>query len=167
MSKRQDKVQKTNAMRELERGDVAYELHTYDDHGDTTTDYGLRVAQATGQDPDATLKTLVCVSPAGHHVVCVVPVRCEIDLKKAAAAAGEKSLSLVPAAQLEELTGYVRGGCTAVGMKKAFPTLIDECATLYERVGISGGRRGVSLVVDPQELAALVGATFADIVRAG
>ena len=90
-----------------------------------------------------------------------------IDLKKAAAAAGEKSLSLVPAAQLEELTGYVRGGCTAVGMKKAFPTLIDECATLYERVGISGGRRGVSLVVDPQELAALVGATFADIVRAG
>ena len=157
MSKRQDKVQKTNAMRELERGGVAYELHTYDDHGDTTTDYGLRVAQATGQDPDATLKTLVCV----------VPVRCEIDLKKAAAAAGEKSLSLVSASQLEELTGYVRGGCTAVGMKKAFPTLIDECATLYELVGISGGRRGVSLVVDPQELAALVGATFADIVRAG
>ena len=162
---REARIQKTNAMRELEAAGVAYEALAYDDHGDTTTAYGLRAALATGQDPDSVFKTLVCVSPAGEHVVCVVPVASEIDLKRAAEAAGAKSLSLVGASELEELTGYVRGGCTPVGMKRRFPTLIDETAELYERIGISGGRRGLSLVVDRAGLVELTGAVLADIAR--
>jgi hypothetical protein len=105
------------------------------------------------------------IVPGGGHVVCCIPVAMELDLKKAAAATGEKSLAMLPMRELEPLTGYVRGGCSPVGMKKRFPTLIDETALLFEQIGISGGRRGLSLRVGPEELAAFVGATFADITR--
>ena len=88
-----------------------------------------------------------------------------MDLKKAAAAAGEKSLSLMPTKDLEAVTGYVRGGCTPVGMKKAFPTIIDETAQLYDEVGISGGRRGLSIRLNPEELVSFLGAKLADITQ--
>jgi Cys-tRNA(Pro)/Cys-tRNA(Cys) deacylase len=107
----------------------------------------------------------VTVAPSGDHVVCCIPVAQELDFKKAAAAAGEKSLSLIPVKELEGLTGYVRGGCTPVGMKKAFPTLIDETAQLFDTIIISGGRRGLSLTLDPVALRDFLGATFADITR--
>ena len=97
--------------------------------------------------------------------VCCIPVAEELDLKKAAAAAGEKSLTMMHVKDLEPTTGYVRGGCTPVGMKKQFPTLIDETAQLFDEIGISGGRRGISLRLDPEQLASFIGATFADIVR--
>ena len=154
-------------MRELERGGVAFEAQTYADDGSNASGYGLHVAEALGEDPDTAFKTLVTVSASGAPVVCCIPVALELDLKKAAAAAGEKSLSMLPMRDLESLTGYVRGGCSPVGMKRNFPTLIDETAQLFDDIGISGGRRGLSLRVNPEELAAFVGATFADITRDG
>lgn len=163
MTKR-DKVQKTNAMRELERGGVSYEWHEMEED-DLSRGLGLRMAEEAGEDPDSSFKTLVTVAPSGDHVVCCIPVAQELDFKKAAAAAGEKSLSLIPVKELEGLTGYVRGGCTPVGMKKAFPTLIDETAQLFDTIIISGGRRGLSLTLDPVALCDFLGATFADITR--
>ena len=161
------RIAKTNAMRELERGGVAFEAQTYADDGSNASGYGLHVAEALGEDPDTAFKTLVTVSASGAPVVCCIPVALELDLKKAAVAAGEKSLSMLPMRDLESLTGYVRGGCSPVGMKRNFPTLIDETAQLFDDIGISGGRRGLSLRVNPEELAAFVGATFADITRDG
>ena len=99
--------------------------------------------------------------------MCCIPVAEELDLKKAAAAAGEKSLELMPIKQLESVTGYVRGGCTPVGMKKKFPTLIDETAELFDEIGISGGKRGVGLIVAPEPLAKFLDARFVDIVQEG
>lgn len=161
------KLAKTNAMRELERGGVAFEADTYEDDGSLASGYGLHVAEELGEDPDTAFKTLVTVSPRGTHVVCCIPVALELDLKKAAAAAGEKSLAMLPMRDLEATTGYVRGGCSPVGMKKAFPTLIDETAQLFDQIGISGGRRGLSLRVNPEALGSFVGARFADITREG
>ena len=158
MSKR-DKVQKTNAMRELDRAGIGYEVQEFEET-DVSRGVGVRIAERLGEDPDSSFKTLVCVAPGGDHVVCCIPVACE-----AAAAAGEKSLSLMPIKDLEAVTGYVRGGCTPVGMKKAFPTIIDETAQLYDAIGISGGRRGLSLRLDPSELVAFLGATLADITQ--
>lgn len=163
MSKR-EKVQKTNAMRELDRAGISYEVREFEET-DVSRGVGMRIAKQLGEDPDSSLKTLVCVAPSGDHVVCCIPVACEVDLKKAAAAAGEKSLSLMPIKDLEAVTGYVRGGCTPIGMKKSFPTLIDETAQLYDEVGVSGGRRGLSIRLSPDDLVAFLGATLADITQ--
>ena len=163
MSKR-EKVQKTNAMRELDRAGISYEVREFEET-DVSRGVGMRIAEQLGEDPDSSLKTLVCVAPSGDHVVCCIPVACEVDLKKAAAAAGEKSLSLMPIKDLEAVTGYVRGGCTPIGMTKPFPTLIDETAQLYDEVGVSGGRRGLSIRLSPDDLVAFLGATLADITQ--
>ncbi len=161
---KKDKTQKTNAMRELDRAGIAYTYQEFDE-ADVSRGVGVRIAEQLGEDPDASFKTLVCVSPSGDHVVCCIPVAQEVDLKKAAAAAGEKSLSLMPIKDLESVTGYVRGGCSPVGLKKPFPTFFDETAQLFDAIGISGGRRGLSLTVDPVALAEFLGASFADITR--
>ena len=162
-----EKLTKTNAMRELEVAGVPFVAETYDagDEGTPGRDYGVHVAEMLGHDPDASFKTLVCVAPHGGHVVCCIPVASELDLKKAAAAAGEKSLAMMHVRDLEPVTGYVRGGCSPVGMKKRFPTLIDETAQLFDEVWVSGGRRGLSLELSPEALAEHLGASFADIVR--
>jgi Cys-tRNA(Pro)/Cys-tRNA(Cys) deacylase len=162
---RKEKVAKTNAMRELEAAGVPYELRTYDLSEEVGDDYGLRVAAVLGEDPDACFKTLVTVGAGGAHVVCCIPVGCELDLKKAAAAAGHKTLSMMHVRDLEPTTGYVRGGCSPVGMKKPFPTLIDETAQLFDHIAVSGGRRGYQLIIGPEALADFVGATFVDLVR--
>lgn len=161
---KKDKTQKTNAMRELDRAGIAYTYQEFDE-ADVSRGVGVRIAEQLGEDPDASFKTLVCVSPSGDHVVCCIPVAQEVDLKKAAAAAGEKSLSLMPIKDLESVTGYVRGGCSPVGLRKPFPTFFDETAQLFDAIGISGGRRGLSLTVDPVALAEFLGASFADITR--
>ena len=105
------------------------------------------------------------MAPSGSYVVCCIPVGEELDFKKAAAAAGEKGLSMLPTKELEGLTGYVRGGCSPVGMKKRFPTLIDETAQLFDTIGISGGRRGLSLRLAPNDLVSFCDASYADICR--
>ena len=163
---RREKLQKTNAMRELEAAGVPFEYETYEvDETDTSSELGLHIAQRLGEDPAASFKTLVCVAPSGGHVVCCIPVADELDLKKAAAAAGEKSLSLMHVRDLEPVTGYVRGGCSPAGMKRRFPTLVDETAQLFEKIHVSGGRRGLSLIIAPDDLARFCDATLADIVR--
>lgn len=163
---KKEKVQKTNAMRELERAGVSYEAITFEEPDPSgVRDLGVQIAHLLGHDPEQGFKTLVCVTPAGEHVVCCVPSGAELDLKKAAAAAGEKSLSLMHVKDLEPTTGYVRGGCSPVGMKKQFPTLIDETAQLFDQVYISGGRLGLTLKLNPEELVGFLGATLADICR--
>lgn len=164
MAKR-GKSPKTNAMRELERGGVSYEALAYDDDGEEAPDLGVRIAEQLGEDPASTFKTLVTTTPSGGHVVCCIPVASELDLKRAAAVAGEKSLAMMHVRDLEAETGYVRGGCSPVGMRRVFPTLIDETAQLFDRIGISGGRRGLQLVVNPAALGDFLDATFADISR--
>ena len=163
---RREKLQKTNAMRELEAAGVPFSYETYEvDESDTSSELGLHIAQMLGEDPAASFKTLVCVTPGGEHVVCCVPVADELDLKKAAAAAGEKSLAMMHVRDLEPTTGYVRGGCSPVGMKRRFPMLIDETAQLFDKIHVSGGRRGLSLVLAPDDLASFCGASYADLVR--
>ena len=163
---RREKLQKTNAMRELEAAGVPFAFETYEvDETDTSSELGLHIAQRLGEDPAASFKTLVCVTPSGEHVVCCIPVADELDLKKAAAAAGEKSLAMMHVRDLEPTTGYVRGGCSPVGMKRRFPTLIDETAQLFDKIHVSGGRRGLLLVLAPDDLASFCGAAYADLVR--
>ncbi len=164
MSKK-EKVQKTNALRELDRAGVAYELHTYKDDGDEATGLGVAVAERLGQDPDRGFKTLVCTTLSGGHVVCCIPTSAELDLKAAARAAGEKTLAMMHVRDLFAETGYIRGGCSPIGMKKKFPVLIDETCELWDTVYISGGRRGLQIELSPDDLVGFTGATVADICR--
>lgn len=156
---------KTNAMRELERAGIAYRTHIYEHVEDDFS--GVHVAEQLGEDPDHVFKTLVTVAPTGEHVVCCIPVRCELDLKRAAKAAGVKSLSMLHLRDLTAVTGYVRGGCSPVGMKRVFPTVIDETCQLFDTIMISGGRRGLQLELDPAELVSFCHAALADIVQEG
>lgn len=163
---RKDKVQKTNAMRELERAGIAYEAIVFDEPDPMgKSDLGVQIAHMLGYDPLQGFKTLVCEGSGGLHVVCCIPSDSELDLKKAAAAAGAKGLSMLHVKDLEPLTGYVRGGCSPVGMKKQFLTLLDETCELFDEIYISGGRLGLTLKVPTEPLVAFLGATVADICR--
>ena len=163
---RRERMQKTNAMRELERAGIAFQAMEYaTDDESPASGYGVHVAELLGEDPASSFKTLVTVTPTGGHVVCCIPAAEELDLKKAAAAAGEKSLAMLHVRDLEPTTGYVRGGCSPVGMKKAFSTLIDETAQLFDQMSVSGGRRGLSIKLAPDDLVSFTGATLADICR--
>lgn len=159
------KVQKTNAMRELEREGVPYILHTYEDDGEEARGLGESIAAQLGEDPGQGFKTLVTVAPSGNHVVCCVPVAEELDFKAAAKVAGEKSLEMLPTKQLTAVTGYVRGGCSPIGLKRPFPVIFDETCWLYDAVYISGGRRGIQLEVPVEPLLTRLNALTADICR--
>ncbi len=164
---RKEKIQKTNAMRELERAGISFVVREYEVEEDEGHELGAHIAQLLGQDPAQGFKTLVTTTPSGGHVVCCIPVAEELDLKAAAAAAGEKSLSMMHVRDLFAQTGYVRGGCSPVGMKKRFPTLIDDSCLLYEHMFISGGRCGTQLELAPSDLIAFTGAVVAPICRKG
>ena len=161
--KREQAVSKTNAMRALDNAGIAYEYLAYEVEDETSTGIGVRVALATGEDPDASFKTLVCVSPRKTYSVFCIPVSCELDLKKAARAAGEKSLALLNWHDLPAVTGYVRGGTSPLGMKKEFPTYIDETAMLFDAIAVSGGMRGVQLIVNPDQLLGFVKGEYVDL----
>ena len=163
---KKNKINKTNAMRELDTADINYEVRTYNPEDyDAHHDLGFQIASSLGEDVESVFKTLVCVTDAGEHVVCCIPVAEELDLKAAAEAAGEKKLTLIPVKDLLKTTGYIRGGCTPVGMKKKFPTLIEETAQLFDRIVLSGGKPGYQLVLNPLELAEFIDAKFCEIVR--
>ncbi|GAA6492220.1 Cys-tRNA(Pro) deacylase [Candidatus Bariatricus faecipullorum] len=153
---------KTNAMRMLERMNIPYEFQNYDCDGFTD---GLETADRLGLPHELVYKTIVTTGKSGDHYVFVIPVEQEIDLKKAARAVGEKSLELLPLKQLTAVTGYVRGGCTAVGMKKQFPTVIDESARDLDEFYVSGGRVGTQLRLAPEGLKKAASATYADVIR--
>lgn len=159
------KIQKTIAMRELERKGFAYRATSYHDDGSMATGLGASIAERLGENPEQAFKTLMTVCPSGEYVVCCIPVAEELDLKLAAHALGEKSLSMLPMKELLPVTGYVRGGCSPLGMKKRYRTLIDETCELWDEIYISGGRRGLSLALRPEDLIAATDAITADICR--
>ena len=155
------KAGKTNAMRLLDQADIPYEVLEYD-----TSDGQLdacSMARKIGRSPDQVFKTLVTTSGAGEFYVFVVPGSGELDLKAAARAAGCKKIEMIPQKTLFPLTGYVHGGCSPVGMKKAFPTFIDETAQLFDRICVSGGKIGYTVSVDPNLLLRLVHVSFDDL----
>lgn len=159
MPKKKD--QKTNALRMLDAAGIEHVVHQVDATGD---DSGVDVARKAGQDPDHVFKTLVTQGKSGQHLVFMVPVAQELDLKKAAAAAGEKSLAMVKARELFDMTGYVHGGCSPLGMKKAFPTFIDETAVLFDTIVFSAGRIGMQIEMRLDDLVAMTGLGIVDIV---
>ncbi len=158
------KDDKTNVMRVLEQKEVPYTPHSYPHEEGVAVD-GATVARLVGADPGRVFKTLVTVGASKAHYVFVIPVEGELDLKKAARAAGEKSLAMLPLKELTPLTGYVRGGCSPVGMKKRFPTFFHQSARDAETVWVSAGRIGAQVELAPQALCDLVGGTFADLVK--
>lgn len=152
---------KTNAMRILDQYKIPYEYQTYE--CDEFVD-GITIANQTGLPHDRVYKTLVTTGKSGIHYVFVIPIASELDLKKAARSAGEKSLEMLPVKELTAVTGYVRGGCTAIGMKKPFPTIINETARCLDYVYVSGGRLGVQLKLAPGDLKRASGAEYADVI---
>ena len=143
------KQQKTNAMRILEQKKLPHTVNYYE-CGEFTD--AVQIAQMLSQPAERTFKTLMCVGKSGEHYAFVMQATAEMDLKKAAAAAGEKSVQLLPVKEIQAVTGYIRGGCTAIGMKKDYPVYVDETAQLYEEIIVSGGRLGTQIFLSPQTL---------------
>ena len=156
-------AKKTNAVRLVEQAKIPCREHFYEyDENDLS---GLHAAEALGRNPEEVFKTLVARgSKTGLNVFCI-PVCCELDLKKAAAAAGDKNIEMVAVRELLGLTGYIRGGCSPVGMKKKYPTYMDETCILYNEIAVSAGERGHQMILDPEKLANLVGAQMVDITK--
>ena len=152
---------KTNVMRVLDSRKIPYACHTYDADPALT---GAQIAAILGEPADRVFKTLVTQGKSNKYYVFVVPVEAELDLKKAAKAAGEKSVAMIRQKDLLPLTGYVHGGCSPVGMKKAFPTFIHETAAALERMYVSAGRVGAQIELSPADLGKVVACTFADLV---
>ncbi len=155
---------KTNAMRLLDRAKIAYEVREYPHQEGMAVD-GVTVARSLGQEPGSVFKTLVTRGASGGYYVFDVPVAEELDLKKAARAVGEKSVAMIHVAELLPLTGYVRGGCSPVGMKKPFPTVFHESAQTYDVIAVSAGKIGLQVLVEPNALCQLVGGQFADVIK--
>lgn len=154
------KEAKTNAMRMLDKKKISYEALTYE--VDEFID-GMHCAEITGAPVDASYKTLVMQGKSRQYYVFVIPIACEVDLKKAARAVGEKSVEMIHVKDITKITGYVRGGCSPLGMKKLFPTVIDESAGNFEQIYVSGGRIGLTLKMSPKDLVEVTGASLADI----
>lgn len=153
---------KTNAMRILDRLKIPYTYQTYE--CDEFTD-GIQTADQLGLNHELVFKTIVTTGKSGAHYVFVIPIEEEIDFKKAARAAGEKSLEMLPLKELTQVTGYVRGGCTSIGMKKKFPTIIQESAEKHEQIYVSGGKIGMQLCLAPEDLKRAADAEFGDVIR--
>ena len=154
------KEEKTNVMRVLDGKKIAYESHTYEPDA---TMSGEEIAGILGEDPAKVFKTLVTQGKSGAYYVFVVPVGEELDLKKAAKASGEKSVSMIKQKELLPLTGYVHGGCSPIGMKKQFPTFIHETASGFDKVFVSAGKVGFQIELTPADLIAVAGCRLADI----
>ncbi len=153
---------KTNAMRILDRMKIPYTYQTYE--CDEFSD-GIHTADQLGLDHERVFKTIVTTGKSGGHYVFVIPIEEEIDFKKAAKAVGEKSLEMLPLRELTLVTGYVRGGCTSIGMKKKFPTVIQESARAFEQIYVSGGKIGMQLSLAPEDLKRATDAEFGDVIR--
>ena len=153
---------KTNAMRILDRMKISYEYDTYE--CDEFVD-GLQVADMLGTDGSLVYKTLVTVGKSGGFYVFVIPIEAEIDFKKAARVVGEKSLEMLHLKDLTKVTGYIRGGCTAIGMKKQYPTVIQESAQSLSHMYVSGGKLGMQLKLAPEDLRRAADASYADVIH--
>ena len=152
-------MEKTNAMRKFDRKKLKYEVHSYE--GVISV---VDVAAVLGQNVEQVFKTLVTVGKSGGHYVFMIPVAQELDLKKAAKAVGEKSIAMLPQKDLLPLTGYIHGGCSPVGMKKQFPTVIHESAADCETIFFSAGKIGLQLQASLEALKTLIPLTLASII---
>lgn len=163
MAKKNSKTDKTNAMRQLDTAGIEYETDEYEyDESDLS---GVHAAQALGVSEDEVFKTLVTRGDNNMLCVFVIPSGANLDLKKAAAASGNKRIEMIHLKELFDLTGYIRGGCSPIGMKKQFPTYIDETAVLFDKIYFSAGKRGVQIILPPETLADFIGAEFADLTK--
>ena len=154
---------RTNVMRLLDAAGIEYEAGEYEvDENDPS---GSHAADMMGVDHDSMFKTLVLRGEKTGYLVCCIPVDEELDLKKVAKAAGDKKVEMIHMKELLPLTGYIRGGCSPIGMKKKFPTYIEETAVLFDKIAVSAGMRGVQILIDPEQLAAYTEAAFAPLVR--
>ena len=155
-------MNKTNAIRILELHKVKFDTINYVvDESDLS---GETVALKVGVNPETVLKTLVCVGDKTGHAVFCIPVTQELNLKKAAAASGNKKVEMIKLKDLHPLTGYIRGGCSPIGMKKLFPTYIDETAQLFENICVSAGVRGTQMKLSADDLLKLVNGVYADLI---
>ena len=161
MSKQKQEV-KTNAMRILDGMGIAYEAQSYECK---EFENGSHVADELGLPHEKVYKTLVCQGSGKGYFVFVIPIDAELDLKKAAKAVGEKSVSMIHVKDIQTVTGYVRGGCTAIGMKKAYPVSIDETAEELSDIYVSAGKIGCQLHLKPEDLKKAADAKWADIIR--
>ena len=156
------RLEKTNAARLLDAAGIAYELVPYEvDENDLAA---AHIAQQLGEPLDQVFKTLVLKGDRSSYFVCVLPGGEELDLKKAAKVSGNKSCDLIPMKELLPVTGYIRGGCSPVGMKKAFPAYFEESAQLYDYIYVSAGVRGLQFKIAPDALTGYVGAVYADLI---
>ena len=158
-----EKAPKTNALRQLDAKKIPHQTYTYE-APDGFLD-GVSVAKAVGLDPARVFKTLVTQGASKEYHVCVIPVACELDLKKAAKHFGEKSVAMIPAKEITNVTGYIKGGCSPIGMKKQFPTFIDESAINFSTIAFSAGKIGMQVEVSPQDLQKLVPVVPADLCK--
>ena len=162
MAKKQ-KIDKTNAMRQLDSAGIVYEMGEYEyDESDLS---GVHAAEALGVSEDEVFKTLVTRSDDNNLFVFVIPSGATLDLKKAAKVSGNKKIDMIHVKEIFDLTGYIRGGCSPIGMKKQYPTYIDETAVLFDQIYFSAGKRGVQIILSPDILADFIGADFADLTR--
>ena len=161
---KKEKDIKTNAMRFLDSKKIPYTVNTYE-----CEDFidGVHIAQMLGQNEDMSFKTLVTKGRSGGYFVFVLPVAKELDMKKAAKAVGEKSVEMLHVKDINAVTGYIRGGCSPLGMKKQFPTVVDKSAQAFDTIIISGGRLGSQILLAPDDLAKACGGSFCDIVYDG
>ena len=153
---------KTNAIRILEQHKIAHEVKTYEvDENDLSAEH---VAESLGIAPETIYKTLVLKGQTDPYLVVLLPANAHLDLKKIAKISGNKNCEMLPMKDLLQVTGYIRGGCSPIGMKKIFPTYIEELATLEPTITISAGKRGLQIVINPIDLQQLIQAKFADLV---
>ncbi len=152
---------KTNAMRILDRNKIEYELNTYE--CDNFVD-GVSIADKLGQPYDMSFKTLVTVGKSRQYYVFAIPVDKEIDMKKAAKAVGEKNIEMVHVKDINKVTGYIRGGCTPIGMKKLYPTVVHESAASFDKIIVSGGRLGTQVILNPDDLLKVTNGKYADVI---
>ncbi len=155
------KEEKTNVMRVLDGKKISYESHVYKPDAAMS---GEEIAEILGEEPEKVFKTLVAQGKSGAYYVFVVPVKTELDLKKAAKACGEKAVSMIKQKELLPLTGYVHGGCSPIGMKKQFPTFIHETALGFDKIFVSAGKVGFQIELAPADLISVAGCKTADIV---
>ena len=151
----------TNAMRILDKNKIAYRTKTYE--CDEFID-GIHIADMNGDPYEQSFKTLVTVGKTGAYYVFVIPIDKEIDFKKAAKIVGEKSVEMIHVKDINSVTGYIRGGCTPLGMKKLYPTVIQESAKQFDEIIISGGKLGMQILLNPLDLAKVVNGKFADVI---
>lgn len=162
MAKSKDKDIKTNAMRILEKNNIQFEVNTYE--CEEFID-GMTVAEHNGQNPDESYKTLVTEGKSKNYYVFVIPIAEELDLKKAAKAVGEKSVEMIHVKDINKITGYIRGGCTPLGMKKQYDTVVDSSAEKWDKIIISGGRIGSQIILNPNDLVKVVNGKFEEIIK--